>query len=85
MRLMLLYANTLDLKNIFDVFRLIIDAQGEVALDVYIARGIDPPGHPPPGWPLGGHRSETTVCVTYAQACRRMGRFNRSRERRAAG
>lgn len=32
--LMLLYANTLDLKNIFDVFRLIIDAEGELALDV---------------------------------------------------
>ena len=37
----------------------------------YIARGIDPPGHPPPGWPLGGHRSETTVCFTYAQWCSR--------------
>ncbi len=32
--LMLLYANVLDLRNIFDVFRLIIDSEGELALDV---------------------------------------------------
>jgi hypothetical protein len=32
--LMLLYANLLDIKNIFDVWRLIIDCQGELALDV---------------------------------------------------
>jgi 3-phosphoshikimate 1-carboxyvinyltransferase len=31
------------------------------------ARGIDSPDRPPPGWPLGGHRSETMVCFTYAQ------------------
>jgi hypothetical protein len=32
--LMLLYANLLDLRNIFDIFRLVIDAEGELALDV---------------------------------------------------
>ncbi|MBA3393005.1 MAG: hypothetical protein H0T89_10195, partial [Deltaproteobacteria bacterium] len=32
--LMLMYANVLDIKNIFDVWRLIIDCQGELALDV---------------------------------------------------
>jgi hypothetical protein len=32
--LMLLYANLLDLRNIFDVFKLIIDCEGEMALDV---------------------------------------------------
>jgi hypothetical protein len=32
--LMLLYANLLDLRNIFDIFRLIIDTEGELALDV---------------------------------------------------
>lgn len=32
--LMLLYANLLDLRNVFDVFRLIIDTEGELALDV---------------------------------------------------
>ncbi|MEJ7600564.1 MAG: hypothetical protein WKG01_21840 [Kofleriaceae bacterium] len=32
--LMLLYANLLDLRNIFDIFRLIIDTEGEMALDV---------------------------------------------------
>ncbi|MBA3462139.1 MAG: hypothetical protein H0T46_19420 [Deltaproteobacteria bacterium] len=32
--LMLLYANQLDLRNIFDVFKLIIDSEGELALDV---------------------------------------------------
>lgn len=32
--LMLLYANMLDLRNIFDVWRLIIDTEGELALDV---------------------------------------------------
>ncbi len=32
--LMLLYANLLDLKNIFDIWRLIIDTEGELALDV---------------------------------------------------
>lgn len=32
--LMLLYANLLDLRNIFDVWRLIIDCEGELALDV---------------------------------------------------
>src|SRR4051812_14781577 len=32
--LMLLYANQLDLRNIFDVFKLVIDSEGELALDV---------------------------------------------------
>jgi hypothetical protein len=32
--LMLLYANLLDLRNVFDVFRLVIDTEGELALDV---------------------------------------------------
>jgi len=32
--LMLLYANLLDLRNIFDIFKLIIDTEGELALDV---------------------------------------------------
>jgi hypothetical protein len=32
--LMMLYANLLDIKNIFDVWRLLIDCQGELALDV---------------------------------------------------
>lgn len=32
--LMLLYANLLDLRNIFDIFKLIIDTEGEMALDV---------------------------------------------------
>jgi len=32
--LMLLYANLLDLRNIFDIFRLVIDTEGELALDV---------------------------------------------------
>jgi hypothetical protein len=32
--LMLLYANLLDLRNIFDVFKLIIECEGELALDV---------------------------------------------------
>ena len=32
--LMLLYANLLDLRNVFDVFKLIIDTEGELALDV---------------------------------------------------
>jgi len=32
--LMMLYANLLDLKNVFDCFRLIIDTEGEMALDV---------------------------------------------------
>jgi hypothetical protein len=32
--LMLLYANLLDLRNIFDIFKLIIDCEGELALDV---------------------------------------------------
>lgn len=32
--LMLLYANLLDLRNIFDIFRLIIDCEAELALDV---------------------------------------------------
>jgi hypothetical protein len=31
---MLLYANLLDLRNIFDIFRLVIDTEGELALDV---------------------------------------------------
>ena len=32
--LMLLYANQLDLRNIFDVFKLVIETEGELALDV---------------------------------------------------
>jgi hypothetical protein len=32
--LMLLYANLVDLRNVFDIWRLIIDAEGELALDV---------------------------------------------------
>jgi hypothetical protein len=32
--LMLLYANLLDLRNIFDIFKLVIDTEGEMALDV---------------------------------------------------
>jgi hypothetical protein len=32
--LMLLYANLLDLRNIFDIFKLIIETEGELALDV---------------------------------------------------
>jgi hypothetical protein len=32
--LMLMYANALDLRNVFDVFKLIIDTEGELALDV---------------------------------------------------
>jgi hypothetical protein len=32
--LMLMYANQLDLKNVFDVFRLVVDSEGEMALDV---------------------------------------------------
>src|SRR6185503_12905874 len=32
--LMLLYANLLDLRNIFDIFRLVVDCEGELALDV---------------------------------------------------
>jgi hypothetical protein len=32
--LMLMHANALDLKNMFEVFRLIIDTEGELALDV---------------------------------------------------
>jgi len=32
--LMLLYANLLDLRNIFDIFKLIIECEGELALDV---------------------------------------------------
>ena len=32
--LMLLYANLLDLRNVFDIFRLIIDSEGEMSLDV---------------------------------------------------
>ena len=32
--LMLLYANLLDLRNVFDIFKLIIDTEGELALDV---------------------------------------------------
>jgi hypothetical protein len=32
--LMLLYANLLDLRNIFDIFRLVIDTEGELSLDV---------------------------------------------------
>ena len=32
--LMLVYANLLDLRNIFDIFRLVIECEGELALDV---------------------------------------------------
>lgn len=32
--LMLLYANLIDLRNVFDIWRLIIDCQGELSLDV---------------------------------------------------
>ena len=32
--LMLLYANLLDLRNVFDIFKLIIECEGEMALDV---------------------------------------------------
>ncbi len=32
--LMLLYANLIDLRNVFDIWRLIIDCEGELALDV---------------------------------------------------
>ncbi len=32
--LMLLYANQLDLRNVFDIFKLVIDSEGELALDV---------------------------------------------------
>lgn len=32
--LMLLYANLLDLRNIFDIFKLVIETEGEMALDV---------------------------------------------------
>jgi hypothetical protein len=32
--LMLLYANLIDLRNVFDIFRLIVDSEGELALDV---------------------------------------------------
>jgi hypothetical protein len=32
--LMLMYANLLDLKNVFDVFKLIIETEGEMSLDV---------------------------------------------------
>ena len=32
--LMLLYANLIDLRNVFDIFRLVIDTEGELALDV---------------------------------------------------
>ena len=32
--LMLLYANLVDLRNVFDMFRLIIDTEGELSLDV---------------------------------------------------
>lgn len=32
--LMLMYANLVDLRNVFDIFRLIIETQGELALDV---------------------------------------------------
>ena len=34
---------------------------------VYTARDLDPPGHPPPGWPLGGRRAEITGCFSYAR------------------
>ena len=32
--LMLLYANLVDLRNIFDIFRLVVDTEGELSLDV---------------------------------------------------
>jgi hypothetical protein len=32
--LMMLYANLIDLRNVFDIWRLVIDCQGELALDV---------------------------------------------------
>ncbi len=32
--LMLLYANTVDLRNVFDIFRLVVDTEGELSLDV---------------------------------------------------
>ena len=32
--LMLLYANLLDLRNVFDIFRLVVDTEGELSLDV---------------------------------------------------
>ena len=32
--LMLLYANLIDLRNVFDIFRLVIDTEGELALDI---------------------------------------------------
>ncbi len=32
--LMLLYANLIDLRNVFDIFKLIIDTEGELSLDV---------------------------------------------------
>jgi hypothetical protein len=32
--LMLLYANLIDLRNVFDIFKLIIDCEGEMSLDV---------------------------------------------------
>jgi len=32
--LMLLYANLIDLRNVFDIFKLIIDCEGELSLDV---------------------------------------------------
>src|SRR5262249_53515102 len=32
--LMMMYGNMLDLKNVFDVFKLIVEAEGELALDV---------------------------------------------------
>ncbi|MGN6108355.1 MAG: hypothetical protein ACTHU0_24830 [Kofleriaceae bacterium] len=32
--LMLMYANQVDLRNVFDIFRLVIDSEGELALDV---------------------------------------------------
>ena len=31
---MLLYANLLDLRNVFDIFRLVVDTEGELSLDV---------------------------------------------------
>ena len=32
--LMMVYANLIDLRNVFDIFKLVIDSQGELALDV---------------------------------------------------
>src|SRR4029077_2082987 len=32
--LMLMHANLVDLRNVFDIFRLIIDTEGEMSLDV---------------------------------------------------